>query len=85
MADEKISAMPVASSVADADIAPIVQSGANKSATMLVIHDYVLTSPVLIGTKARLVAIAGPPGGVKLQVKNNSGTWEDAGEWLAST
>jgi hypothetical protein len=42
-------------------------------------------STVMIGSKARLTAIAGPPGGTKLQVLNNSGVWEDMDSWTAST
>jgi hypothetical protein len=42
-------------------------------------------STVMIGTKARLVAIAGPPGGVQLQVLNNSAVWENVDSWTAST
>lgn len=48
MADTKISAMPVATILNAADIIPIVQGGANKSAT-----------PVLIGTY--MASIGSPP------------------------
>ncbi len=41
MADEKISDLPAASSVADADIAPIVQGGTNKKSAFSVIKAYV--------------------------------------------
>ncbi len=41
MADEKISDLPAASSVADADIAPIVQGGTNKKSALSVIKTYV--------------------------------------------
>ncbi len=41
MADEKISDLPAASSVADADIAPIVQGGTNKKSAFSVIKTYV--------------------------------------------
>src|SRR6266403_3985897 len=41
MADQKISAMTAASSVADADITPIVQGGANKKSAFSVIKDYI--------------------------------------------
>jgi hypothetical protein len=42
-------------------------------------------STLMIGTKARLVAIGGPPGGVQLQVLNNSAVWENVDSWTAST
>jgi hypothetical protein len=42
-------------------------------------------STLMIGTKARFVAIAGPPGGVQLQVQNNSAVWENVDSWVAST
>ncbi len=41
MADEKISDLPAASSVADADIAPIVQGGTNKKSAFSVIKAYI--------------------------------------------
>src|SRR6266403_4404339 len=41
MADQKISAMTAASSVADADITPIVQGGANKKSAFSVIKAYI--------------------------------------------
>lgn len=44
MADEKISDLPAASSVADADIAPIVQGGTNKKSAMSVIKTYLTTA-----------------------------------------
>ncbi len=44
MADEKISALPAASSVADADIAPIVQGGTNKKTAMSVIKTYITSA-----------------------------------------
>ncbi len=44
MADEKISALPAASSVADADIAPIVQGGTNKKSAMSVIKTYITSA-----------------------------------------
>jgi hypothetical protein len=43
------------------------------------------TTAVMIGTKARLVPIVGPPGGVQLQVLNNSAVWENVDSWVAST
>ncbi len=44
MADEKISDLPAASSVADADIAPIVQGGTNKKSALSVIKTYLTTA-----------------------------------------
>ncbi len=44
MADEKISDLPSASSVANADIAPIVQGGTNKKSAMSVIKAYIQTA-----------------------------------------
>jgi hypothetical protein len=43
------------------------------------------TGALYIGTKARLVPIAGPPGGVQLQVLNSSAVWENVDSWVAST
>src|SRR5882757_3929758 len=44
MADIKISAMLAASSVADADVTPIVQGGTNKKSAMSVIKAYMLAA-----------------------------------------
>ncbi len=44
MADEKISNLPAASSVADADITPIVQGGTNKKSAMSVIKTYITSA-----------------------------------------
>lgn len=77
--DEKISGLPVATSLTGSDLFESVQSGTNKQNTVSLIQDF------LFGTHARFVAITGPPAGVKLQVKNGSGTWEDVFEYVAST
>lgn len=79
MADEKISEMTPATTLGDSDVLPIVQSSTNKKSSVLLIQEY------LFGSHARFVAITGPPAGVKLQVKNGSGTWEDVFEYVAST
>lgn len=52
MADTKISAMTVASSVVAADIFPLVQSGANKSSTLTVLSAGVKLLPGGAGTAA---------------------------------
>ncbi len=41
MADEKISAMPAASSVSDADLVPIVQTSTNKKSTWVIVKAYI--------------------------------------------
>lgn len=49
MADEKISDMPAAGALADANIAPLVQSGANVKASLSVIRAFFMGAPGAIG------------------------------------
>lgn len=52
MADTKISALPLATSVDGTDIAPIVQTGENKRATMATVKAYVVADATLLKTSA---------------------------------
>ncbi|MBK6317021.1 MAG: hypothetical protein IPF53_22720 [Blastocatellia bacterium] len=63
MADQKISAMTAAVSVADADLVPIVQGGVNKRATVAQILDGVVTE--LDPTLTALAALDGAAGYLK--------------------
>lgn len=52
MADTKISALPLATSVDGTEIAPIVQTGENKRATMATVKAYVVADATLLKTSA---------------------------------
>jgi len=82
MADEKISDLPAASSVADADIAPIVQSGTNKKSAMSVIKTYIQTAFNSVFVPLSRVLTIG--GSAKTLAADRSWTTNDILEGLGS-
>ncbi len=87
MADEKISAMTVLSSLDSTDVVPVVKvdDPTNYIANMSVLKLIMANSPVYIGTKWRLIADDGPPTTIKLEGLNNSAVWEEMWTYTTST
>lgn len=91
MANVKISALPAATSVASADVLPIVQSATTKKATFGDVAGAVGGIRVFASTAARDAAIISPAAGMVVYVNSNDaseglyhysgGAWYKGGSW----
>jgi hypothetical protein len=89
MADTKISALTAATSVADADLIPIVQSGANKKATRELVRGYKVYTALLTQSGASAptaTVLENTLGGTVVWARSNTGLYTAtlAGAFTAS-